>query len=147
MLSAENPGEKKIGAGKLFFLKLKEAVDDNKSLLIESTLAGRYLQKFIENIKGTSYQITIVFLFAESPEILIERIAERVKKGGHFVPDEDVQRRFVRGKRNFWEHYKDLADSWSLNYNSEGTFYEVALSENRTIEIFNENLYAKFLQI
>ena len=98
-LSAENPEKKKISAGKLFFQKLKKSVEDNKSLLIESTLAGRYLQKFLKNLKGENYQIRIIFLFADSPEILIERIAERVKKGGHFVADEDVIRRFVRGKK------------------------------------------------
>lgn len=146
-LSAENPSGKKISAGKLFFHKLNEAVAQNKSLLIESTLSGRYLQKFIGSVRNQNYQITIIFLFAESPEILIERIAERVKKGGHFVPDEDVKRRFVRGKQNFWNVYKDLADSWTLIYNSEGTFYEIALSENKEIEIFDENLYQKFLQI
>ncbi len=107
-LSPENPSEKKISAGKLFFQRLNETIANNKSLLIESTLSGRYLQKFIERVRKQNYQITIVFLFAESPEILIERIAERVKKGGHFVPNEDVRRRFVRGKRNFWDIYKDL---------------------------------------
>lgn len=146
-LSAENPEKKKISAGRLFFQKLNEAVAQNKSLLVESTLSGHYLEKFLKSLKGESYQITIVFLFAESPEILIERIAERVKKGGHFVPDEDVKRRFVRGKRNFCSIYTDLADSWSLIYNSEGTFYEVALSENEEVEILDENLYQKFLQI
>lgn len=84
-LSAENPHEKKLSAGKLFFQKLNEAVQDNKSLLIESTLSGRYLQKFLVKLKNKNYRITIIFLFADSPEILIERIAERVKKGGHFV--------------------------------------------------------------
>ena len=146
-LSAENPQDKKISAGKLFFQKLNDSVAENKSLLIESTLSGRYLQKFIENVKEKNYQITIIFLFAESPEILIERIAERVKKGGHFVPDEDVRRRFIRGKNNFREIYKHLADSWSLIYNAEGRFHEVALSENKEIVIFDENLYRKFQQI
>ena len=146
-LSAENPAGKKISAGKLFFQKLRESAANNKSMLIESTLSGRYLQKFIENLPVGNYQIRIVFLFAESPEILIERIAERVKKGGHFVADEDVKRRFVRGKRNFWEVYKNLADSWSLIYNAEGRFYEVAFGENEASEIFDENLYDKFVQI
>jgi len=146
-LSAENPGAKKISAGRLFFQKLNEAVAQNKSLLIESTLSGRYLQKLFETWRNQNYQITIIFLFVETPEILIERIAERVKKGGHFVPDEDVRRRFVRGKKNFWNVYKNLADSWSLIYNSEDTFCEVALSENKEIEIYNENLYDKFTQI
>ena len=146
-LSAENPLGKKISAGKLFFQKLSESVRNNKSLLIESTLSGRYLQKFIKSLQTKDYQIRIVFLFVESPEILIERIAERVKKGGHFVPDEDVQRRFVRGKQNFWNVYKDLADSWSLIYNAEGRFDEVVFGEKVAIEIFDENLYQKFLQI
>jgi len=70
-----------------------------------------------------------------------------VKKGGHFVPDEDVRRRFVRGKHNFRNVYQDLADSWSLIYNSEGRFHEVALSENKEIIILDENLYQNFLQI
>lgn len=47
-LSAKNPQDKKISAGKLFFRKLNEAVAEDKSLLIESTLAGRYLQKLFE---------------------------------------------------------------------------------------------------
>ena len=121
--------KKKISAGKLFFQKLKKSVEDNKSLLIESTLSGRYLQKFLKNLKGENYQIRIIFLFADSPEILIERIAERVKKGGHFVSDEDVKRRFVRGKRNFWEVYRDLADEWFLYYNTEDNFQMIATGE------------------
>lgn len=95
-LSAENPSERKISAGKLFFQKLNEAVANNKSLLIESTLSGRYLQKLFEVWLKQDYQINIIFIFVETPEILIERIAERVEKGGHFVPDEDVRRRFAR---------------------------------------------------
>lgn len=146
-LAPNNPSGKKISAGKLFFHKLNEVMANNKSLLVESPLSGRYLQKFLEKLRRETYMIQIIFLFAESPEILIERIAERVEKGGHFVADKDVRRRFMRGKENFWNVYKNLADSWSLIYNSEGTFYEVALSENEETEVFDENLYRRFLQI
>ncbi len=146
-LSAKNPGEKKISAGKLFFQKLNEAVEQNKSLLIESTLSGRYLQKFIESVKKRNYRITIIFLFAESSEVLIERIAERVKKGGHYVPDKDVQRRFVRGKRNFWEIYKILVDKWHLYYNMEDNFQLIALGEKNNLIIIDEDLFGKFSEI
>lgn len=145
-LSAENPQAKKISAGKLFFQKLKSAVEDNKSLLIESTLSGRYLQKFLENLKDKNYQITIIFLFADSTEILIERIAERVKKGGHFVPGEDVKRRFVRGKDNFWRIYKDLADSWSLFYNMSNDFKKIAAGEDDKTILIDEALFKEFLE-
>ena len=145
-LSATNPNEKKISAGKLFFQKLNEAIEENKSLLIESTLSGRYLQKFFEIWRARNYRITIVFLFADSPEFLIERIADRVKKGGHFVPDADVQRRFERGKRNFWNVYKNSADSWSLFYNTNDGFKKIAAGEkSKTVEI-DENLFDNFLE-
>lgn len=143
-LSEENPAARKISAGKLFFQKLNEAVAQNKSLLIESTLSGRYLEKILKNLKDENYQITIAFLFADSPEILIERIAERVKKGGHYVPDEDVKRRFARGKRNFWEIYKYLADEWFLYYNMEDNFQLTATGEKDKMFVIDESLFAKF---
>ncbi len=145
-LSAENPSEKKISAGKLFFKRLNETVEQNKSLLIESTLSGRYLQKFINRLQKQNYQINIIFIFAESPEILIERIAERVEKGGHFVPDEDVRRRFVRGKKNFWNVYKNLADSWSLFYNTNDSFRKIAAGEEDKIIMIDESLFENFLE-
>lgn len=146
-ISADNPSGKKTSAGKLFFHKLNEAVANNKSLLIESTLSGRYLQKLFEIWRKQDYQIIIIFIFAESPEILIERIAERVKKGEHFVPDEDVRRRFGRGKKNFWNVYKDLADEWFLYYNMEDNFQLVATGEKDKIVLTNESLFEKFGKI
>ena len=146
-ISPENPSEKKISAGKLFFQKLNKAVEQNKSLLIESTLSGRYLQKLFETWRKRNYQITIIFLFVESPEILIERIIERVKKGGHFVPDEDVRRRFLRGKQNFWKLYKTLADKWLLYYNMEDNFQLVAIGEKDSLIFIDEDLFEKFSKI
>jgi predicted ABC-type ATPase len=108
-LSPDDPRQSKISAGKTFFKKLNEYAGDGKSFLIESTLSGRYLVRLIGSLKEKDYQIRIMFIFVDSSEILIERIAERVQKGGHFVPDEDVRRRFKRGKHNFKRIYKDLA--------------------------------------
>ena len=123
---------------------MNDAVAQNKSLLIESTLSGRYLQKLFQIWQKKNYQITIIFLFTESPEILIERIAERVKKGGHFVPDEDVRRRFVRGKRNFWGVYKNLADEWFSYYNMQNNFQLIATGEKNKIVVADEILFGKF---
>jgi predicted ABC-type ATPase len=143
-LSAGNPSEKKISAGKIFFKKLNETVAQGKSLLLESTLSGRYLQQHFVIWRANGYQIQIIFIFVESPEVSIARIKERVKKGGHFVPDEDVRRRFDRGKKNFWQIYKNLADSWSLFYNSEGSFNQVAIGEKDDIFVIDQELFDKF---
>lgn len=68
-LSAENPQNKKISASKLFFQKLKKAVENEKSLLIESTISGRYLENFLKKLKDENYKTQIIFLFVDSPEI------------------------------------------------------------------------------
>jgi predicted ABC-type ATPase len=146
-LSPDDPHSSKLSAGKVFFKKLVEYVRDGKSFLIESTLSGRYLIKFIKDLKKIDYQIRIIFLFVDSPDILIERVKNRVTKGGHFVPDEDVRRRFTRGKENFRAVYKDLSYFWGLVYNSESGFINVADGKANDIKIFDHALYEKFLAI
>lgn len=145
-LSAENPAEKKISAGKLFFRKLNQAIEQNKSLLIESTLSGRYLQSYFEVWKAKDYQIQIVFIVVASPDVSIARIAERVRKGGHFVPDQDVRRRFARGQNNFWQIYKNLADTWGLFYNSTNSFLQIASGEKDNIFVVDQDLFEKFIE-
>lgn len=145
-ISPENIQEKQIKAGKIFFEKLKLFVAEEKSFLIESTLSGRYLIKFLNETKKQNYQATIIFIFVDSPEVSIERIAGRVKKGGHFVPEKDVRRRFERGRRNFWKIYKNLADRWNLIYNSDNSFEYVVIGKQNEESILNEFLFEKFLQ-
>lgn len=141
-LSSEKPNGKKISAGKLFFKKLRETIDQKKSILLESTLSGHYLKDFFEIWKAQNYQV--IFIFVDSPEISIARIAERVKKGGHFFPDKDVKRRFVRGQNKFWQIYKDLADEWFLIYNSVGDFEQIAVCHQENLLILDEDLFNQF---
>ena len=39
-------------------------------------------------------------------------MAERVKHGGHNVPENVIRRRYEAGWRNFEAHYRQAADSW-----------------------------------
>lgn len=66
--------------------------------------------------------------------------------GGHFVPNEDVIRRYYRGKANFWNIYKNLAEDWVIIYNStskEPQKIAVGIGENFVVEL--ENLFNDFL--
>jgi len=146
-LSPDNPQSSKISAGKLFFKNLDKYVRDGKSFLIESTLSGRYLIKFIEDLQRQHYRITIMFLFVDSPKILIERVRNRVSKSGHFIPDEDVKRRFKRGKHNFWNIYKASVESWNLFYNASDGFRKIAASDETGTAVIEEDLFNVFLSI
>ena len=49
----------------------------------------------------------------------IARVAERVKQGGHNIPESVIRRRFDAGLRNFQEAYKSAVDAWAL-FNNVG---------------------------
>jgi predicted ABC-type ATPase len=60
-----------------------------------------------------------MFLALPSPELAVARVAERVRQGGHDVPERTVRRRFVSGLRNLFTLYQVVADSWQVFDNSQ----------------------------
>lgn len=137
---------KKITAGKEFFARFESLVSQNKSFACESTLSGGYLERLIQKAKAKGYVVTIVYLFVSSPDVSIERIKIRVLNGGHFVPDEDVRRRFYRGKKLFLEKYKNLADKWAIYYNANDDFEEVANSAFGALDEYKMSEFLKDIE-
>jgi len=62
--------------------------------------------------------VEILFLSLPSAEVAIDRVAMRVRQGGHDIPESVIRRRFQTGLRNFKEVYRSLVDRWSLYDNS-----------------------------
>lgn len=133
----------KITAGKLFFERFNKIVANRKNVLIESTLSGRYLLRYLPKL-SKEYHITLFYVFIHKYEICIERIKERVKKGGHFVPDEDVIRRFDRSLYNFWFKYKNKVHKWYVYSNISDEYEELVYGTSKEHFIVNEAIYSKF---
>jgi len=136
----------KITAGKEYFKRLKKFFDNEKSFIIETTLSGQTLEKTIHKAKQLNYEILLVYVFVDNPQICIERIKVRVKKGGHNIPAEDVIRRYHRSKENFYKVYKNIVDEWAVYYNGKNNFVEVFKCENTDIEILHKALYNEFIK-
>jgi predicted ABC-type ATPase len=54
-----------------------------------------------------------------SADFALDRVAARVRAGGHNVPAETVRRRYRAGPRNFFSLYEPLASTWAI-YDSSG---------------------------
>ena len=87
----------------------------------ETTLSGRTYLRRIDRWKTAGYRIEIVFLWLPSVQLALQRIAARVRQGGHDVPRADVLRRFDRSWKNFQIVYQPLADAWAVYDNSGET--------------------------
>ena len=84
----------------------------------------------LEEAKGAGFHIAIHFLVVPTAEVSIERVAQRVRKGGHHVPDVDIRRRFQRSLENFLHTYLPLADAWKVWDNKGDASKILADSEN-----------------
>ncbi len=141
-LDSEDISKYTVKAGKIFFKELNENLNKDSSFIIETTLSGKYLVKYIQKARKLNFYISLIYLFLETPRTNILRVQNRVLNGGHDIPTEDIIRRFYRSKNMLWNVYKNIVDEWIIYYNSNEIFEEIA--DNDTI--FDDEKYQEFLK-
>ena len=111
----------RLAAGRIFLAELDRLAGARLDFAFETTLSGQLYAASLRTWKSAGYRAGIVFLRLATPRMALKRIAERVKQGGHPVPEADVLRRFERGWDNFRNLYRGLADAWAVYDNSADT--------------------------
>ena len=146
-LNPANPVAAQVAAGRQFLQTLEEYRSQKASCVCESTLAGLTMRNFIASAQKAAYSIDMAFLFVDSADACVARVAERVRKGGHNVPESDIRRRFTRSLCNFWRIYRELADNWVLIYNGMMTMQDVATGSRDQTTVRNHELYSTYLTL
>src|ERR1043166_5025120 len=95
-LSPFDPARAALRAGRLMLELITEHVARGASFAFETTLAGRNFARAIEPWRSAGYHVSLIFLSLPSADLAVERVAERVRQGGHAVPEADMLRRFHR---------------------------------------------------
>ena len=98
--------------------ELDECTKAGESFAFETTLSGLSYARHIPVWRKKGFTVKLFFLRLTSPELAIARVQQRVKAGGHSVPEQTIRRRFTAGRRNFEEIYKRMVDEWALYDNS-----------------------------
>ena len=118
-LSAFKPESVAIEASRIMLKRLKRLAEKRVCFAFETTLASRTFAPWISEIKKLGYQFTLVYFWLHTDELAVERVAERVRLGGHSVPEETIRRRYTNSVRNFFSLYQPLADNWFIIDNSD----------------------------
>jgi len=128
--------------------RFDKLVDEEESFAVESTLSDISLAKNLKKVRRLGYKITVIYSFLDNPNMAIDRIKVRVEKGGHFIPNEDVIRRFYRSKNNFWKIYRNIANDWSIFYNGEDDdrLIPVATGSMDEVNILEEEKFSLFIK-
>ncbi len=114
----KHPESMALTASKLMIKRLKELLEDNRNFAFETTLSGINYVKHLKLAKSKGYEILLFFLWLSSPEQAIKRVAQRVRQGGHHIPEDVIIRRYHAGLKNLLNCYLPMADMALIVNNS-----------------------------
>lgn len=117
-LSPFAPEAEAIKAGRLMLEEITECVHRRESFAFETTLSGLGYLRHIGAWRKSGYHVSLFFLALPTAEFAVARVAERVRQGGHHIPEDVIRRRFEAGRRNFDERYRTAVDAWALYDNA-----------------------------
>ena len=83
-----------LEGGKAAVRKIDECLEMGVSFTQETTLSGARTERTIRRAKDLGYTIRLYYIGLDTVEESLGRIRNRVAKGGHNIPREDVERRF-----------------------------------------------------
>lgn len=109
-------------AGRIMLRRLHELADLNADFGFETTLATRSYAPWLRKLQSRGYSVHLVFLWLPTPQMAIARVADRVRAGGHAVPDDVIARRYAAGLANLRSLYIPLADSWKVIDNTRSRY-------------------------
>ncbi|MDQ3814314.1 MAG: zeta toxin family protein [Armatimonadota bacterium] len=117
-MSPFRPDTMALRAGYLMMKRLRELADEGVSFATESTLAARAFVPFINECKAKGYNFNLLYIWLPNVEMAIARVADRVRSGGHSIPEETIRRRYEAGRKNFVSLYMPIAETWTAYDNS-----------------------------
>jgi len=140
------PETQNIRAGRLLLTRIRELSEANESFGFETTLAGGNYFRILSGLKQHGYHVRLFFLWLPSAELAVDRVAKRVRHGGHHVPESDIRRRFASGILNLFRIYQPLADIWQLYDGSRLPPELIATNVGGEIDVVDAKLYDKIKQ-
>jgi predicted ABC-type ATPase len=75
--------------------------------------------RWLRELQGAGYRTHLIFLSLPSAGLAVARVADRVRRGGHNVPDAVIRKRFVAGLRNLFSVYMHAVDAWTIYDNAD----------------------------
>ena len=135
-----------LAAGRMMRACMRKLVAQEVSFGFESTLAGKSYARFLQQCKESGWRITLLYLWLPTAEDAIERVAQRVREGGHGIPPETIRRRYRLGIANFLNLYLDLANEVEVYDNSQEGVRIAQKAEGGKIRVLDMERWAKLME-
>src|SRR4030042_5342454 len=132
-------------AGRLFLRQIYAKIEKRVDFAFETTLAGRSHISLLKKLRQDGWQLVLFFLWIPDADFSKNRIRERVKHGGHDIPDDAIFRRFPRIMHNLIKTYIPLCDKVLCYDNSKPNYALVFEKTDKDLRIFDQNIYERII--
>jgi len=119
-----------IVSGKRALQLIRHCIIKGVDFALESTLSGLSHRHLISVAKEYGYEVILIYIWLDRLETAIQRVNERVDLGGHYIPEDVVERRYRRGLVNLFSIYTWICDYWAIIDNSNQPKEIVAEGDN-----------------
>lgn len=125
-LSPFQPEKVAFEAGRIMLNRIDELFKNEENFAFETTLATKTYKQRIQFAKQKGYNTILLFFWLKNAELAKERVKTRVNEGGHNIPKEVIERRYINGIKNLFDIYLKLVDQILIFDNSEGKHILIA---------------------
>lgn len=142
-LSPFAPEKQNVRAAELLLERIQLLVSTKSTFSFETTLSARSYAQSIPEWQKQGYTITMFFLWLPNQEMAVERVANRVRQGGHSILESVIRRRYDRGLSNLVHLYLPLVNKCFVYDASASASSPIFRSDGETEVILNHLLWQK----
>ena len=100
-------------ANELYLERRLFAIAQKQNFSFETNYHTKEIIEVINLFKSSDYRVELIFICLENVSLAIDRVKDRVAKGGHFVDELTIKERFEKGITHLDQTY-DLFDMVSI---------------------------------
>lgn len=127
-----------VQAGRLLLAEWEKLESARADFGVETTLSSRTLAPRIARLRLSGYRFHLIFLWLPNADLAVARVVERVRRGGHDIPEVTIRRRYAAGLQNLYTLYLPIADVWSIFENvTPGQLRPIAAGQEGEESIFD----------
>lgn len=130
-----------VQAGRIMLQRINELKNAKADFVIETTLSTLSYANFIRDCKREGYDVVLIYIWLNHPDIAVQRVAQRFAKGGHTIPEEVIRRRYLKGLKNLNKIFLPLSDEWIIADNSDEELEVIARKDEFGETIFINEKY------
>lgn len=144
-LSPFAPEGAAIQAGRLLVRRVNDLAVKGVDFAFETTLSGRAHERILSHLKQSGYIVHLFYLWLPDVELALRRVEDRVRNGGHHVPESVVRRRYRRGLENLFNVYTDSVDSLTILDNSGRRPWMVYRRSGKEERVLDRQTFARIV--